>query len=218
MKSSYRPMRLLKKIIKKFSPRYQHNELLNNIQQLANEQSVLKQFIQYRTQEVENSHAIHMLKLRLFLKQTLNKPEHINARGDKGYQKAKPKLFADYLNDLEKLSPDVFNVWETCFKTGQLSYMEEREHSCSTSSNLYANAFHAFIATHACGRLLDQGCGIYGLPSYLDGYPLDLISAIEPLLPVVVSDFELVRGFAWGSLMIFIFQKILSVVPIVLVV
>jgi SAM-dependent methyltransferase len=56
--------------------------------------------------------------------------------------------------------------------------------------------FRSFVELNAHGRLLDVGCGIFGLPYYLASYPENLISGIDPLQPTAAAGFELVRGIS----------------------
>lgn len=165
-----------------------------HIHQLESNQSLLKQALEYKTQEIKNNTIIQTLYIRSLLKKSTSGGGEITVDSS-NYESANPKTYTEYLERLRSLDPLVFVEWEKCFNHGKISYLEEREHSCSTWSNEYARAFKHFITVHARGRLLDQGCGIYGVPYYLEGYPIDLISAIEPLEPVIESGFEIVRGF-----------------------
>lgn len=187
---------LLKKIRKIDRHGSQLAYISNQMQQMENGQALLKQYIEYRVMEVENMNAINLLKLRTTLIDEINKVNRRDTPTHSSYTKANPKAYEEYLHDLEQLAPEVFPVWQECFKAGEKAYLEERNSSCSSSSNVYVTAFQAFIASHARGHLLDQGCGIYGLPAYLQGYPVELVSAIEPLPLKVEADFEVVRGFS----------------------
>jgi SAM-dependent methyltransferase len=111
------------------------------------------------------------------------------------YAPAQPKPFEQYLKDLEALDPRNFPVWSRLFENGLRSYREEREASCSLWGNAFAEAFRSFVMLTGRGRLLDIGSGPYGLPMYLQGYPANMVSGIEPLDPVEPPDFELVKGF-----------------------
>jgi SAM-dependent methyltransferase len=187
---------LLSKLRKQDKNAAQLSYISNLLQQVENNQALLKQYIEYRAMEIENNNAINLLKLRRNLVDQIHKTDHCQITHSSGYEKAKPNPYEDYLKALEQLAPEVFPVWQACFQAGEKAYYEERSSSCSSSSNIYVTAFQAFIAIHARGHLLDQGCGIYGLPSYLEGYPLELISAVEPLPMAVKTEFEVVRGFA----------------------
>lgn len=56
-------------------------------------------------------------------------------------------------------------------------------HSCSVGGHGGAAAFRTFIAPVLAGRVLDVGCGPQPLPAYLEGYPLALITGLDPLPP-----------------------------------
>ena len=183
------------KFIFKVNPYGWLRSLKAHIQQLENNKSLLKQALEYKTQEIKNNTVIQALYIRSLLKNNQVNVAHDSVMRS-NYKPARPKPYSEYLEKLRSIDPVVFKEWEQCFNHGMISYMEEREHSCSTWSNEYARAFKYFISVHASGRLLDQGCGIYGVPYYLEDYPVDLISAIEPLEPVVESGFEIVRGFS----------------------
>lgn len=191
-------------MIKKYLPRIRFfrelidslHRILSHIIQLENNQSIMKQEFEYKIQEAQNNHAIQLLQLRSFYTDLVDNNFQRKQKINDPIKKIVPKPFEEYLIDLEKLSPQVFPVWKQCFDEGTSSYFEEKDHSCSTWSNQYSVAFRSFVASYAKGRLLDQGCGMYGLPTYLEGYPEHLISAIEPLDPVVPINFEIVKGFA----------------------
>jgi len=52
------------------------------------------------------------------------------------------------------------------------------------------------LQLHILGKVLDVGCGPYAIPLYLQDYPTQLISSIDPLEPFETHPFEFVRGFA----------------------
>lgn len=96
---------------------------------------------------------------------------------------------------LEVLEPDIFPIWRELHKNDEPSYFDDSEASCSHWNHKYARLFGAFIGLFARGRLLDIGCGINGLPSYLAGYPTSLISGLDPRPSRVRVEFQYVQGF-----------------------
>ena len=117
------------------------------------------------------------------------------ARGS-SYHPAKPRPFDAYVAAMEKLGPNAFPIWAKLFRNSEMSYTSDPVASCSTWGNLYAEAFRDFCSLYLQGRVLDIGCGPNGRPLYLNGYPSNCISVIEPLPMRTKVDFEVVRGFA----------------------
>jgi SAM-dependent methyltransferase len=111
------------------------------------------------------------------------------------YAPAPQRSLEAALQQMRELAPSVFPLWYALFQNGAKSYVEQREASCSHWGQHYARLFGAFVSIHAFGRLLDVGCGQHGLPSYLAGYPLELISGLEPLPLSKPAPFECVTGF-----------------------
>ena len=112
--------------------------------------------------------------------------------------------FEEYLAKLQSVHPRLFETWASMNFTVNLDeYRQRPESSCSTSAHKVAPLFGGFIAPYLRGRVLDIGCGPYSVPSYLVGYPVELLSGIDPLVPFEPHPFEFVRGFAeflpWGA-------------------
>ncbi len=111
------------------------------------------------------------------------------------YAPARQQSLEASLQQMKDLAPSVFPIWHALFQNGARSYVEQREASCSHWGHHYAQLFGAFVSIHAYGRLLDVGCGQHGLPAYLAGYPLELISGLEPLPLTKPAPFECAVGF-----------------------
>ena len=111
------------------------------------------------------------------------------------YAPARPQSLETCLQQMKELAPSVFPIWHALFQNGARSYVEQREASCSHWGQHYARLFGAFVSVNAFGRLLDIGCGQHGLPSYLAGYPLELVSGLEPLPLTKPALFECAVGF-----------------------
>ncbi|MBI9034841.1 MAG: methyltransferase domain-containing protein [Bacteroidales bacterium] len=105
--------------------------------------------------------------------------------------------FSKYLQQFKNLHPHLFEVWEKInFGINIENYKNNQIASCAVSNRLDARFFAGFIAPYLNGRVLDIGCGPNPLPYYLEQYPLNLISGIDPLEPFSPHPFEFVRGFA----------------------
>jgi SAM-dependent methyltransferase len=111
------------------------------------------------------------------------------------YEPARANDIDFYFREMSRSWPNHFGVWKRLFENGKTSYYTRREASCSHRDHWYARLFGAYIDLHACGRLLDIGCGPHGLPSYLRHYDTSLVSGIEPLQATEPINFEYVRGF-----------------------
>jgi SAM-dependent methyltransferase len=110
--------------------------------------------------------------------------------------KAATKLpFDESLRRLEALNPALFPVWRALFENGAKSYVEQRLGSCSHREHKYARLFGAYLEVYGHGRILDIGCGPYGLPSYLATRKAGLVCGLEPLPMLETPAFEVVRGF-----------------------
>jgi SAM-dependent methyltransferase len=103
--------------------------------------------------------------------------------------------FEESLRRLEALNPALFPVWHALFDNGAKSYVEQRLGSCSHREHKYARLFGAYLEVYGHGRILDIGCGPYGLPSYLATRKPGLVCGVEPLPMLETPAFEVVRGF-----------------------
>jgi len=111
------------------------------------------------------------------------------------YRPAEPMPLKESLKQLEALDPRSFPVWQRLFQNGIESYEKDIETSISHWDQTYARLFGGYVLTFAKGRLLDVGCGTNGMPSYLAGYPLDLVSGIDPRTFKGDPPFEFAQGF-----------------------
>jgi len=99
------------------------------------------------------------------------------------------------LAEMAALEPTIFPIWQRLHEADTASYIEAIEASCSHWDQKYARLFGAFVSLFARGHLLDVGCGINGRPSYLAGYPAELITGLDPRPSRVAVDFEYAQGF-----------------------
>lgn len=105
--------------------------------------------------------------------------------------------FETFLKRFKSLHPHLYDMWASInFGVNVDEYRIRPENSCSVCKHENAPFFAGFIAPYLHGRVLDIGCGPYAVPLYLQGYPLELVSAIDPLAPFEPHPFEFVQGFA----------------------
>ena len=118
------------------------------------------------------------------------------AQTEELYKPAKPKPFNSYLGRAERDFPVVYTPWrerlDATLQAFQLTKVGNAAHAGDPRSRL----FRSFVELYAEGRVLDVGCGIFGRPYYLDFYPAQLISGLDPLAPTEAPDFEFVRGIS----------------------
>jgi SAM-dependent methyltransferase len=112
--------------------------------------------------------------------------------------------FSQYLERFKNLHPHLYDIWASVnFGDSVDVYRENPASSCAVGRRFNAELFAGFAAPHLHGRILDIGCGPYAIPNYLEGYPVEYISGIDPLEPFETHPFEFVQGFAeflpWGD-------------------
>jgi SAM-dependent methyltransferase len=90
--------------------------------------------------------------------------------------------------------PHIYSMWAERLEATRIACLETKAGNVAHAGDAASEAFRSFVEIHACGRVLDVGCGIFGRPYYLFGYPASLVSGLDPLEPVEPMDFEFVRG------------------------
>ena len=103
--------------------------------------------------------------------------------------------FEESLRRLEALNPRLFPIWHKLFENGAKSYVEEWLGSCSHREQRYARLFGHYLEIYGHGRILDIGCGPYGLAYYLTTRNPALVCGLEPLPQLGHASFEIARGF-----------------------
>ena len=116
------------------------------------------------------------------------------AHPEEHYAAARPEPFDSYLARAKRDFPKIFNLWRERLDATLVAFAQTKVGNAAVASDLYSRIFRDFIEAHAIGRVLDVGCGVFGRPYYLDGYPSELIAGLEPLPMQKPADFELVRG------------------------
>jgi SAM-dependent methyltransferase len=112
------------------------------------------------------------------------------------YRSARPEPFDSYIERARRDFPKVFGMWRERLDATLAALEQTKIGNVAVASDLYSRIFRDFVEAHAHGRVLDVGCGVFGRPYYLTGYPAELISGLEPLPMREAADFELVRGLA----------------------
>ncbi len=110
------------------------------------------------------------------------------------FKPSKQLPIEESLRRLEALNPALYPVWRELFENGAKGYVEERLGSCSHREQKYAQLFGCYLEIYAHGRILDIGCGPYGLPSYLATRNACMVCGLEPLPMLETAAFEVVRG------------------------
>lgn len=108
-----------------------------------------------------------------------------------------PEPFESYLEKFKGLHPHLFDIWASYNLEGAVKdYKTNAHRSCSVPDRPNAVLFRGFASPYLSGRVLDVGCGPYAVPYYLNGYPVNLISGLDPLEPYEPHPFQFVRGFS----------------------
>jgi len=89
--------------------------------------------------------------------------------------------YEEALLEMEKIVPHAYRVWRELLEVNAKCFLGFPIHSCSVKGHPMAEAFSHFLKGYIFGTVLDIGCGPQGLPSYLEGYPVDRIAGIDPL-------------------------------------
>lgn len=117
-------------------------------------------------------------------------------RADDRYAPARAEPFESYLTRAAEQFRSVFAMWRERLTATWAAFNVTKTGNAANVSDLYSWVFHDFVEIHASGRVLDVGCGVFGRPYYLSGYPAELISGLDPLPMRESADFELARGLA----------------------
>jgi SAM-dependent methyltransferase len=106
-----------------------------------------------------------------------------------------PLAIEEVRGRLAGAAPLNWKMYVDCLGRGADSYKSFPPGSCSTAAHAEADLFRAFLRPYLRGLVLDVGCGPQPLPWYLTGYPLDLISGIDPISKPDDHAFHFVPGF-----------------------
>jgi SAM-dependent methyltransferase len=92
--------------------------------------------------------------------------------------------------------PKVYRWWSERLDATRSAFDETMIGNAANAVDLYSRMFRSFVECHIEGRVLDVGCGVFGRPYYLQSYPAELISGLEPLPMKQAADFELIQGIS----------------------
>ena len=169
--------------------------VLSGQKQIAGEIQQIKATLAALIQEQEQEAAGDRIMLAGEVVGALKDPVAEAAAELSNYKPATARPMQKQFDELATLNPRLFPVWRQLFENGTRSYYEQMEESCSHWEHKYARIFAGYVKLHGRGRLLDVGCGPHGRPSYLSGWPAEMISGLDPLKATKPVDFELVQGF-----------------------
>jgi SAM-dependent methyltransferase len=110
------------------------------------------------------------------------------------YLPADPKSFAQILAQAEINFSRVYSLWKQRLHATKKAFAETKVGNAAHAADPRSRLFRSLVETHAIGRVLDVGCGVFGRPYYLTSYPAELISGLDPLDPFQPPDFEFVQG------------------------
>lgn len=111
-------------------------------------------------------------------------------------ERADPQPFERILEQAKNDFPRIFPLWAERLEEMQGAFLETKVGNAAHAGDSASRVFRSFVELNAIGRLLDVGCGIFGLPYYLASYPEKLVSGIDPLQPTAAMQFEFVRGLS----------------------
>lgn len=109
-----------------------------------------------------------------------------------------PLSMEEVMEELERKVPKAYKIWKQLFENGKQVYIEDPSNNLLVDESRWAETFDAFGSLNwkKTGWLLDIGCGIQEIPSYLKKYPIEYIVGMDPLLPVKKHSFYFVQGIA----------------------
>jgi|GEM_PF-4285676 len=112
---------------------------------------------------------------------------------------SQPEILPDYepenaFDKLAEFEPKLYGTWKQLFDAAKESYITAPNYNCSTWTSTEGRAFNAYVKIFHRGQILDIGCGPYADPIYLQGFPSNQLTAVEPLDPVVEPRFRIIKG------------------------
>ena len=142
----------------------------------------------------EQVHELAAVQLHAAARKNDRSTWHVHA--EERYAPAQAEPFEAYLARAAEQFPSVFTMWRERLEATGAAFEQTKLGNVANVSDVYSWAFRDFFETQANGRVLDVGCGVFGRPFYLQGYPAELISGVEPLPMREPADFELIRGIS----------------------
>jgi SAM-dependent methyltransferase len=192
-------MQRVKKFIKdRFVLRREYNDLWQEITLLHQENTNNIMLAQDLGKRIDNT-ALELVETLLQTRWMIARNEfvHFQPAPENEQGQSTAESFHIYLEKFKQLHPHLYETWASVnFGINVNEFKEHPERSCAVRTRPNARYFQGFAAPYLRGRVLDVGCGPYAIPLYLQDYPTQLISSIDPLEPFETHPFEFVRGFA----------------------
>lgn len=104
--------------------------------------------------------------------------------------------FAQAIERARADHPAVFDAWKQRLDEMSAAFALTREGNAAHGADPYSRLFRQFVRKHAAGNLLDIGCGPFGLPFYLEGFPERRFAGLEPLPNDALGSAKVVRGIS----------------------
>lgn len=102
----------------------------------------------------------------------------------------------EYFEWLNNKAPIAFKQWRHLFDVNCESYEGFPVNSCSVDGHAVSPLFRDFISLYLYGNILDIGCGPQPLPNYLEGYSLDRIYGLDPIVSQTPKAIHFHHGIA----------------------
>jgi SAM-dependent methyltransferase len=120
----------------------------------------------------------------------------VEASRDERYRPAKTVSWRSVMQRAKQDFPILYPLWKERLDATRAALHVTRVGNAAWAGDVKSRIFRGLVGRFAKGRVLDVGCGVFGRPYYLESYPAELISGVEPLEPQERPDFELVRGIS----------------------
>lgn len=104
--------------------------------------------------------------------------------------------FEAILDRAKREFPAVYEAWRTRLDEMGAAFADTKIGNAANPADVYSRLFRSFVKRHVHGAVLDIGCGPFGRPYYLQDYPAELISGIEPLPFPPNDDIQILRGIS----------------------
>lgn len=92
--------------------------------------------------------------------------------------------------------PTVYGEWRTRLDEMAEAFADTKVGNAANAADVYSRLFRNFVNRHIRGPVLDIGCGPFGRAYYLEDYPAQLISGIEPLPFPTNEKIQILRGIS----------------------
>jgi SAM-dependent methyltransferase len=142
-----------------------------------------------------HSHLTHRAQTAMIIRNILDRRDELQQNSRSTAERNRMTIREQH-EALETAFPHLFPIWDELFDNARAEYEERPVSSLSVAGNRSSAAFGKFLSLYAHGSVLDVGCGIQELPSYLNGLVIDRLAGVDPLAGQVERKFEFVQCFA----------------------